>query len=188
MLIITFLGCFFFKLYLFVYGVCVCMHTHVQTCDHTWVSWHLCGGQRTTRGVVSLHPHWVPAIGLRSSGLMVSTFAAKFLTNPSFPSIRMCLYVFMHAYIFFFVFEFRVFVHVKHMLCLLATPSLLGYVFCFSLTFCSMWGWTQGLMNASQMFYHCAISSALFCFCFFTFYFETGLRLVLNPSCSSGRP
>lgn len=26
---------FFFKLYLFVYGVCVCVHTHVQTCDHT---------------------------------------------------------------------------------------------------------------------------------------------------------
>lgn len=32
-----------------------------------------------------------------------------------------------------------------------------------------MWGWTQGLMNASQMLYHWAISSALFCFCFLLF-------------------
>lgn len=32
-----------------------------------------------------------------------------------------------------------------------------------------MWGWTQGLMNASQMLYHWVISSALFCFCFLLF-------------------
>lgn len=29
-----------------------------------------------------------------------------------------------------------------------------------------MQGWTQGLMNASQMLYHWVISSTLFCFCF----------------------
>lgn len=95
MFIITFLGCFL-KLYLFVYGVYVCLHTRVQTCDYTCMSWHLCRGQRTTCGVVSLHPHRVPGIVLGSSGLMVSTFtfAAKSLRNPLFP----CMHTFFFCF------------------------------------------------------------------------------------------
>lgn len=184
MLIITFLGCFFLNcIYLCMVYVCACTHM----CKLV-ITLECPGTYAEVRGqLVELFLSIHTGSQRLDSGRLV-WWSAPLL--PSFsrthPFVCVCMYSCMHT--FFFVFEFRVFVHVKHMLCLLATPSLLGYVFCFSLTFCSMWGWTQGLMNASQMFYHCAISSALFCFCFFTFYFETGLRLVLNPSCSSGRP
>lgn len=167
----------------------MCVHAH--TCANLWSHLSVLAPMRRSEdnswscfSPSTLGPRdWTQVVWSDGQHLCCQVSHEPILPIHSYVSV--CIHACIH---FFFVFEFRVFVHVKHMLCLLATPSLLGYVFCFSLTFCSMWGWTQGLMNASQMFYHCAISSALFCFCFFTFYFETGLRLVLNPSCSSGRP